>query len=99
MHRVLHVPDRRGMRASARGMRPMPESTERRGMDANPRSMRPMRESSERRGMGRAAQLTVPEATFVACPPNGLAFSCRERAGKSLMHQLMARRFCAGTFG
>ena len=75
MHRVLHLPDRRGMRASARGTRLMPESVARCGMDANPRSIRPTSESIERRGMRRAVQLTVPDATLMAYPPNGLPFS------------------------
>ena len=30
------------------------------------------------------AQLTVPDATLLACPPNGLVFSCRERAARSV---------------
>ena len=43
-----------------------------------------VRELTNRRGMRRAAQLTVPDATLLACPPNGLGISdaATDRSGK-----------------
>jgi hypothetical protein len=76
--------DCRGMHASTRGMRRAPESTVRRGMHASTRGMRARVRIDRPPRHAPRAQLTIPDATFVACPPNGLAFSCRERAGSDL---------------
>ena len=61
---------------------PASELTDRRGMRASTRSMRRVSESTARRGMRRAAQLIVPDATLLACPPNGLPISRRKRTKK-----------------
>ena len=57
---------------------------------AERRGMRPPRAApaAELHRLGDGASATMrnracPDATFQACPPNGLAFSCRERAGTS----------------
>jgi hypothetical protein len=80
-----------GMRFDTPSIGRVPEIADRRGMGRSTPGRNHMSVSADRRGMHRDASSTFPDATFFACPPNGLAFSCRERAGKGSQKPTIAR--------
>ena len=50
------------------------------------RSNRPVDEAS-----AAMVNRALPDATFQASPPNGLAFSCRERTGNAFKNPMISR--------